>query len=303
MLFFGGRVDNEEFNKEFRKMLYDEPILKDKEEKFVEIRCELSNCGWEEGIKSVIKDPNQDIRFYHEIKELKLKNWRDLIPDGYSVEPIDLTLLEKDHLKSDIWYNYVVHGASRVHWFPFEEGLKDIRGSLLVKEDKEVVSFCILGYLTEDNDIEVNGIATKAEYQRRDFASIVGAATVEYCLPRYKSIWWICSSHNIGSYKTAEKIGYERVGEYKRAIAYTYQVNSWVVNGFLTSNSKALESDPNNTFMLNLRAYLLAKFSGKEDSIKIIQELVEREPLDGNLYDTYGEILQTFHEPFQLTHS
>ena len=296
LVFFGGRVDNEEFNKEFRKVLYEEPILKDKEDKFVEFCCELSTSGWEEGIKSILKDPYLPIRYYHEIKELKLKNWRDLIPEGYSVEPIDLTLMEKDHLKSDMWYNYLFYGALRIHWFPFEEGLKDIRGFLLVREDKEIVCFCILGYLTADNDIEVYGIGTKAEYRRRDFASIVGAATAEYCLPIYKSIRWVCTSTNVGSYKTAEKIGYEKIGEYKRAIAYNNQVNNWVVNGFLQSISKVLESVPNNTLQLNWKAYLLAKFEKNEDSIKIIQDLVEREPYDGNLYDTYGEILLIFHE-------
>jgi len=39
----------------------------------------------------------------------------------------------------------------------------------------------------------------------------------------------------------------------------------------------------------------LANFNRKQEAIKIIQDLVEREPLDGNFYDTYGEILQIFH--------
>ena len=295
-LYFGGRADNEEFNKEFRRLLYEEPILKDKEKQLVGFWVELSNTGWEEGIKSVIKDPHPDIRLYHEIKELELKNWRDLVPEGYSVEPIDLSLMEKNHLKNDIWYNGLFRGVLRIHWFPYEEGLKDIRGFLLVREDKEIVSFCILGFLTEDNDIEVFSIGTIGKYRRRGFASIVGAATVEYCLSKYKSIKWVCTSTNVGSYKTAEKIGYERIGEYKRARAYTNQVNSWVSNGFLQSINKFLESDPNNSSQLNWKAYLLAKFGRKEDSIKIIQDLTEREPLDANYYDTYGEILQIFHD-------
>ncbi|MHA2260575.1 MAG: GNAT family N-acetyltransferase [Promethearchaeota archaeon] len=295
-LYFGGRVDNEEFNKELRRMLYEKPILIDKEEQLVGFWVELSNTGWEEGIKFVIEDPHPDIRLYHEIKELKLKNWRDLIPEGYSVEPIDLTLMEKEHLKNDEMFNWLFYSGLRIHWFPFEEGLKDIRGFLLVKEDKEIVSFCIIGFLTEDNDIEVFGIGTKEGYRRRGFASIVGAATAEYCLPKYKSIRYICTSTNVGSYKTAEKIGYERIGEYKRARTYTNQVNSWVSNGFLHSINKVLESDPNNAHQLNWKAYLLAKFERNKDSIKIIEDLVERVPHDGNLCDTYGDILQIFHD-------
>ena len=294
-LFFGGRADNEEFNKEFREKFFKDHILKDKED-FVKFWCELSNNDWEKRIKSVFKDPSIFTRYYHEIKKLKLKNWRALIPEGYSVEPIDLTLMEKDHLKNDWWYNYLFYVPLMTHWFPFEEGLKEPRGYLLMREDKEIVSFCNPGYLTEDNDIEVYGIGTFAEYRRKGFASIVGAAAAEYCLPRYKSIRWVCTSTNIGSYKTAEKIGYERIGEYKRARAYTNQVNNWVSNGFLHSINKVLESDPNNTLMLRMKALLLAIFNRKEESIKIIQDLVEREPTDGNLCDTYGIILQIFHE-------
>ena len=294
-LFFGGRADNEEFNKEFREKFFKDPILKDKDD-FIKFWCELSNNDWEEGIKSVFKNPSILTRYYHEIKELELKNWRALIPEGFSVEPIDLTLMEKDHLKNDWWYNYLFYAPLMTHWFPFEECLKEPRGYLLVREDKEIASFCNLGYFTEDNNIEIYGIGAFAKYRRRGFASIVGAATVEYCLPRYKSIRWICTSTNVGSYKTAEKIGFERVGDYKQVRASTNQVNSWVVNSFLKSINMVLEFDSNNPLLFNWKAYLLAKFNRKEESLKIIQDLVEREPHDGNLYDTYGEILVLFHD-------
>ena len=295
-IYFGGREDNEEFNKEFRKMLYEEPVLEVKEENFIEFCCELSNSGWEEGIKTILKDPNLPIRYFYEIKELKLTNWRSLIPEGYSVEPIDLTLMEKDYLKSDMMYQYLFYATLLIHWYPLEEGLKDIRGFLLFREDKEIVSFCILGFLTEDNEIEVNGIHTLGEYQRRGFASIVGAATVEYCLSKYKTIRWICNSTNIGSCKTAEKIGYERIGEYKQAIAYTNQVNNWIANGFLQSINNFLVSNPNNTLQLNRKAHLLARFGRKEESLKVIHDLVEREPQNGFFYETYGEILLIFQK-------
>jgi Tfp pilus assembly protein PilF len=294
-LFFGGRADNEVFNKDLRMMLYEEPILKNMEEKFVEIYCELSNNDWEEGIKSVLKDPYLYNRYYHEIKELKLKNWRDLIPEGFSIEPIDLTLMEKSHLKDDGWYNYLFYIPLRRHWFPFEEGLKENRGFILVREDEEVVSVCHLANLTKDDDIELS-IGTLGEYRRRSFASIVGAATAEYCLTKFKTVGWHCTSTNVGSYKTAEKIGFGRVIEYKMASAFMNQINNWVVNGLLKSLNNFLEFDPDNPLLLNRKAFFLADLNRKEDSIKIIQDLVEREPNNGNFYDTYGGILLTFDE-------
>ena len=94
--------------------------------------------------------------------------------------------------------------------------------------------------MTDDNEIEV-GIATREEYQKRGFASIVGSATAEYCLVNYKSVGWHCTDINIGSQKTAEKIGYEKVREYKKAIARINQVDNWVEHGFLKSQNKEYE--------------------------------------------------------------
>ncbi|MFW9827247.1 MAG: GNAT family N-acetyltransferase [Candidatus Thorarchaeota archaeon] len=232
-LFFGGRADNQEFNNELRKILYKNLKLKFKEKNFLEIDCYISNSDWEEGIKFVLKDPYLYNRYYYEINELKLKNWRELIPEGYSIEPVDLTLIGKDYLKN---YDLLMEEIKE-NWMPFEEGLKENRGFYLVRENSEIVCWCTTEYLTDDNEIEV-GIATREEYQRRGFASIVGSATAEYCLRKYKSVGWHCTTTNIGSYKTAEKIGYKRVKDYKKFGAYFNQVDNWVVNGFLKFQSK-----------------------------------------------------------------
>jgi len=239
-LFFGGRADNEEFNKELRKILYEDLVLKFKEKEFLEIDCYISNSGWEEAVKSVLKDPFLYNRYYYEIEEVKLKNWRKFIPEGYSVKPVDLTLLEKDYLKN---YDWLIEEIEE-NWLPLEEGLKENRGFYLVRELEELVCWCTTEYLTDDNEIEI-GIATREEYQRRGFASIVGSATAEYCLTKYKSVGWHCTTTNIGSHKTAEKIGYKRMREYKKAAAYINQVDNWVVNGFLKSQDKDYEETIN----------------------------------------------------------
>ncbi|MFW9820718.1 MAG: GNAT family N-acetyltransferase [Candidatus Thorarchaeota archaeon] len=227
-LFFGGRADNKEFNRELKKILYETLLLEFKEKDFMEIDCYFSNRAWEEEVNYILKDPYLYNRYYYEINELKLKNWRELVPEDYNIEPIDLSLLSKDYLKN---YGWLIEEIKE-NWVPFEEGLKEKRGFYLVKENSEIVSWCTTEYLTEDNCIEV-GIATREEYQGRGFASIVGSATAEYCLSKYKSLGWHCLATNIGSYKTAEKIGYERVREYKKAAAYINQVDNWVVNAFL----------------------------------------------------------------------
>ena len=122
-------------------------------------------------------------------------------------------------------------------WLPFEEHLKENKGFYLVRDNQEIVSWCTLEYLTDDNEIEV-GIATKPEYQKKGFASIVGLATAEYALKKYKSVGWNCSANNMGSWKTAEKIGYERHTEYTKAGCFFNRIDNWVVHGFTEASKK-----------------------------------------------------------------
>jgi len=50
-------------------------------------------------------------------------------------------------------------------------------------------------------------------------AAVVVAATVEHCLSHgFNAVEWHCNADNVGSWKTAEKVGFERNREY----AYYY---------------------------------------------------------------------------------
>lgn len=208
-LMFGGKADNTDFNKEIGKFLYAilKPVLK--KENISGIDCYLTNNEWIKNIDSIVEEPIFYNRYYYEISELKQKNWRDFIPEGFSLEPVDFSLLERKHLKN---YDWLLEEIEE-NWKPFEKGLQENRGFYLVKEDKEIVSWCTTEYLTDENEIEV-GIATKEEYQKRGFALLVGSATADYCLTKYKTVGWHCTDSNLGSIKTAEKIGYMKKKEY-----------------------------------------------------------------------------------------
>ena len=226
-LFIGGRADNEEFNQGLRNYIHEVLIFEYKKRNFSEVDFYFSNDQWELNLPMILEDSFHYDRYYYEIKELKQEDWKNLIPEGYSVEPVDLTLLRKTYLKNFDWLIEEI----LENWEPLGEGLKENRGFYLVKEDDEIVAWCTTEYLTETNDIEV-GIATKSEYQRRDFASIVGSATAEYCLARYKSVGWHCTQRNVGSFKTAEKIGFERIMEYRKASYVFNKVDLWVIKAY-----------------------------------------------------------------------
>ena len=63
------------------------------------------------------------------------------------------------------------------------------------------------------------GIFTHREHRRKGLAAIAAAATVEYALRHgFEAVGWHCNTDNIGSWKTAEKLGFERTCNY----AYYY---------------------------------------------------------------------------------
>ena len=232
-LFFGGKADNEKFNSNFRKILF----TKLKNEFFMrnqhEVDCYFANTEWLEGVKNVLIEPYFYDRYYYEIEAIKLENWKDMIPKGFSLEPVDLSLLDKKYLKN---YDWLIEEIEE-NWLPFEENLKENKGFYLVRNNEEIVSWCTLEYLTDENEIEV-GIATKSEYQKRGFATIVGSATAEYALSKYKSVGWNCSVSNIGSYKTAEKIGYQRFKKYVKAGCFFNKIDNWIIHGFTQAENK-----------------------------------------------------------------
>ena len=208
--FLGGATNNITFNKAFFDYFFIE-----KKEEFIdlyngEVFFYIDTDNWVVSLKKFIPNLFAEDRYYYEIENLANKNWKEMIPEGYSIEPVNLTLLEKNYLKNFDWIKRQLESD----WFPLEENLKEIRGFYLLRDNEEIVSFCTTQYLTLDKDIEVS-VATREKYRRKGFGALVGSATAEYCISKYNTIGWHCAKKNIGSIKTAEKIGFQRKLEYR----------------------------------------------------------------------------------------
>ncbi len=234
--FLGGRTDNEIFNQEIADYLF-----KERKQEFIDLYngdvfFYIETEDWIEALRKVFPYPFINERYYYEIEEIADSNWREKIPEGYSVEPVDLSFLDRKHLKNFEWLRNEIEEC----WTPLEENLIEIRGFYLLKDNKEIVSWCTTEYLTLENDIEV-GVATREEYRGKGFATIVGSATAECCLSKYSSVGWHCAKRNIGSVKTAEKIGFRRKKEY-RNIGCTFNiVDNLVINGLIYSEKGMFE--------------------------------------------------------------
>lgn len=137
-------------------------------------------------------------------------DWHRHIPAGYTVRPIDQAFFED----STITMSDEVAG-----WFDIEDSWRTLDNflahgaSCCVMQGNKVVSRCQADCFAGDQ-IEL-GIITDPAHRQHGLAAIAAAATVELCFQRgYHQIGWHCADTNIGSWKTAEKVGFERVEAY-----------------------------------------------------------------------------------------
>jgi RimJ/RimL family protein N-acetyltransferase len=167
--------------------------------------------GWEARLPEVIPThpPDKLPRYLYLCQEVKL-DWREQIPEGYSVRRIDRELVEDP----DLAFTDAVE-----EWVPLGQGWGGVDGFLengvgfCAVHGNEIVSRCMAD-CQAGGRIDV-GIITDPAHRRRGLASIVSAATAEYCLSHgFDTVGWHCDYDNAGSWKTAEKAGFKRASEY-----------------------------------------------------------------------------------------
>ena len=151
---------------------------------------------------------------YHYLCHALKFDWRANLPADYTVRRVDRALLDDAQ---------VVFPEAMREWMNFDEvwATKEnflSKGvSFAVLHEGEVVAWCTPDCVAGDR-IDV-GIMTLRTYRRRGLATIAVAATVEHCLNSgFSAVGWHCNADNIGSWKTAEKVGFER----NRPYAYYY---------------------------------------------------------------------------------
>jgi tetratricopeptide (TPR) repeat protein len=149
-----------------------------------------------------------ELRRYHYLcREVKF-DWRDGLPKGYTVRPVDRDLLIDPALRVPEH----IPAKIETYWGTVDRFLAKGTGFCVV-HGGEAVSWCIADCRAGDR-MDV-GIMTAAAHRRRGLAAVATAATVEGCLDHgFAAVGWHCEQDNVGSWKTAEKVGFERTREY-----------------------------------------------------------------------------------------
>jgi len=179
---------------------------------------------------------------YYTLQQLKIADWPDRIPPGYSMRPIDADLLARDLKNRD----GVVDGILD-EWRSVDTFLAYGFGSCLV-HDAEIVSWSLSDYIQGDR-CEI-GIQTDWNYRRQGFGTLTAAANAAQALAQgFTTVGWHCWRNNVGSIGVAEKVGFEKRAE------YNVFINHWAAENvsdmtqdefraFAASYERAFEANP-----------------------------------------------------------
>jgi GNAT superfamily N-acetyltransferase len=172
---------------------------------------------WEAKLPELIPthEVEKNERYHYLCRTVKF-DWRNHVPEGYTVHRVDQAVLDGSK---------VVFPDPLREWIDFAETWWTVENflakgvSFCVVQGHEVVSWCTCDCVAGDR-IDV-GIITHPAHRRRGLAAVAVAATVEHCLSHgFSVVGWHCNADSVGSWKTAEKVGFERNREY----AYYYYI-------------------------------------------------------------------------------
>lgn len=122
------------------------------------------------------------------------------LPAGYELKEIDSELLKK--ISGRI--------VPSLFWKDGDDFLTKGKGYCITFGD-EIVSWAFSSAVSS-KEIDI-GIETAPQYKQRGFGTIIAAKMVQYAKEQSKSPVWACHHSNLGSRKTAERLGFVKESE------------------------------------------------------------------------------------------
>jgi len=172
---------------------------------------------WEARLPDLIPtyEVEKNARYHYLCQAVRL-DWRSTMPAGYTVRRVDRALL---HSGEDVFPNDVRDWMNLEETWGTEENFLSRGVSFVALCEGQVVAWCTPDCVAGDR-IDV-GIFTHPAHRRRGLAAATVAATAEHCLGHgFSAVGWHCNADNVASWKTAERVGFERNREY----AYYYYI-------------------------------------------------------------------------------
>ena len=211
VIYLLGDPNNKQFNIQAGKIIKDYIFPNQIADKDVhrEWIIDFYSEEWKSKIDSELKLSNWfEVELWHfKLCKLNQMKWKEQIPSNFELKQVDEEFLSKTHLKNHSSITSWIYKRWKSTEDFFERGFC----FCLVEEDKEIASWAMSDWSTQN--YVIMGINTDEKYRKRGFATIVTAASAEYCKSKNIDLRWFCNSQNIGSWKTAEKVGFRKIKE------------------------------------------------------------------------------------------
>ena len=224
-----GNYTYKEKNEKLKKILKDQVFSYGERKQLSQWTFYFEPLEWKEVLLNLISDymPIADDRVYYQFDKENCdlpEEWKEKIKEGYKLELVNKSFLEKYADAKDI--EDILYELSS--WTSHEVFFQNGFGFCLV-DDKTIASWCMGEYVSpKTKRIEV-GIETYENYQKQGFATVTGAAMVEYAIDNGYTVGWHCWESNIPSVKTAEKIGYKLTKKYPVLFGWYNKIDALLV--------------------------------------------------------------------------
>ncbi len=205
--YLAGAVDNHAFNVTLNTSL--------PRDNYFVLFCNAEQ--WKDGLDIVLKNTYaiRATRRYYTLRQIRIADWRDRIPDGFAMCRVDTDFLERD-LKNS---GSVMDGLLD-EWRSVDAFLERGFGFCLVRGD-DIASWSLSDYIRGDR-CEM-GINTDWDYRRQGLGTLTATASAAFADAQgFSTVGWHCWDNNVGSIGVAKNVGFEKATE------YDVFINHWV---------------------------------------------------------------------------
>jgi RimJ/RimL family protein N-acetyltransferase len=204
--YLAGDPDDRTFNRALNQGIVERRELGDE----VRVIClVLHPESWRRRLPTILdpREPMEERRRHYVCRDLAF-DWEASLPEGYAVRRIDRSLLGDP----DLTVPEHVTGWMANNWGSVERFLEDGFGFATVR-GSEVTSWSLADCVSGEG-CEI-GIRTAPDHRRRGLGGAAAAAAVDDALAHgFAMVGWHCPEENVGSIRTAEKVGFRLEREY-----------------------------------------------------------------------------------------
>lgn len=211
--FLAGEPTNEAFNQSLNAAIFSHQIIAD-QTPILFLTCDPDDWG---GQMDAVLSPRPPIWFprYHFISRQVGFDWRAGLPPGFTVERMnnDLRSMPGLQLPEDVATTLTKWGAmSEPRFMDFGFVTLDRSRPRPVIASWATVDFIAAGA----GDL---GFFTQEDYRHHGLGTIAVSAALEHGFAHgLQQVNWTCDAENLGSIRTAEKLGLERIADYNQAV-------------------------------------------------------------------------------------